>query len=109
REFMMDWYLFLDDERYPCDDPRWRIARNVQDAKWYIKKYGLPNHLALDHDLGANTFTGMDFVKWFCDYIMDNSLQLPANFTYHVHSQNPVGKANMESYLAQFLNDGYVP
>ena len=69
----MIWYLFLDDERYPPLDGafNWRIARNVDDAMYYIQTYGMPAHMSIDHDLGAGEQTGMDFVKTLVSYCDD--------------------------------------
>ena len=100
-----NWKLFLDDERYPMDNS-WVIARNTLDAMWYVRNYGLPSHISFDHDLGNpnTTMSGMDFAKWFCDYIMDN--HIPYNgFTFTVHSMNPVGAENIRSYMTQFVDD----
>lgn len=56
----------------------------------------------LDHDLGASKLSGMDFCKMLCAYILDNGgLNQPIPFL--VHSQNPAGKLNMESYLNNFF------
>jgi hypothetical protein len=101
----MKWKLFLDDGRYPVRND-WVIARNFDDAVWYVRNYGLPDHIAFDHDLGhPKNYTGMDFAKWFANYIMDNELKLPQTFSYSVHSQNPVGAANIRSYMDQFLEN----
>jgi hypothetical protein len=34
---------------------------------------------------------------------MDNDLQLPVGFGYHVHSMNPVGAENIRKYMENFL------
>lgn len=98
----MIWKLFLDDERYPPDDDGfsylWRIARNVDDAMYYIRTCGMPDFMSLDHDLGYGKMTGMDFVKtltWWCDRRGIS----PTAVNYYVHSMNPVGAENMRSYL----------
>jgi hypothetical protein len=110
----MKYKLFLDDERYPPDDDidfgYWRIARNFHDAVWYVKNYGIPYHIAFDHDLGySGNFmpnpSGMDFAKWFCNHLMDNDIKLHGQFTYSVHSMNPVGAKNIDMYMAQYLRD----
>lgn len=98
----MKWKLFLDDDRYPITND-WVIARNMDDAVWYVMNYGVPYHIAFDHDLGAHKFTGMDFCIWFCNYIMDGA-KLPDDFTYSVHSMNPVGKENIDKYMKSFLD-----
>jgi len=100
----MNYKLWLDDERYPTDGTVWVIARNFSDARWYVENYGLPIFISFDHDLGSSKITGMDFCKWLVNYIMDNNL--PYNgMEYAVHSANPVGAANIDSYMAQFLED----
>jgi hypothetical protein len=109
----MRYKLFLDDERYPPADKAdygdWRLARNYHDAVWYVQNYGIPYHIAFDHDLGIGgsmpNLSGMDFAKFFCYYVMDNHIKLNGNFTYSVHSMNPVGAKNIDMYMAQFLRD----
>jgi len=108
----MDWKLFLDDERYPTDNG-WVIARNYHDAIWYVENYGLPKFISFDHDLAfdhyvigkPHEFTGYDFAKWFCQYVMDRELSLPEGFDYYVHSMNPVGADNIRKYMAQWIRD----
>ena len=48
--------------------------------------------LSLDHDLGENTSTGYDFVKYFCL----NNLEVDYIF---LHTSNPVGRENMYRML----------
>jgi hypothetical protein len=40
--------------------------------------------------------TGLDCAKWLVDYCQDNNINLP---TYYVHSHNPIGRKNIQSYL----------
>jgi hypothetical protein len=128
----MRYKLYLDDLRYPDLHPDWRIARNYHDAVWMVKNYGLPYHVAFDHDLAdvhynldsdygplddfvdgtprcssPREFTGYDFAKWFCQWVMDNDVDL-TNFTWSVHSANPVGAANITKYMTSFMKDRYV-
>lgn len=93
----MRWKLFLDDERYPVDN-RWVIARNVDDAIWYVTNYGMPSFISFDHDLGPFKQSGMDLAKWLVEYIMDNDVNID-NFEFYVHSQNPIGAENIRSLL----------
>lgn len=104
---MKDWYLFLDDERYPADNIAGFpvVARNVDDALYYIKTYGIPHYMSLDHDLGYGKQTGMDFLKNLSDYMMDNGLQFPQGFKCYVHSQNPVGCENMRKYVDNMIKN----
>lgn len=102
------WSLFLDDERYPApikpgwDKFNWKLARNVDDAMWYIRTYGLPDFMSLDHDLGVGKLSGMDFVKTFCGYLLAQGTTWPDDLGVYVHSQNPVGSENMRSYISNF-------
>jgi hypothetical protein len=120
--------LFLDDLRtidmvYPgFNPPDWAIARNYHEFVNFIEKFGLPNFISFDHDLGfehtrwyfengghgnppdpsETVFkekTGYDAAKWLCEYCQDNGLKIPS---YKVHSANPVGKVNIVSYLENF-------
>lgn len=98
----MGWKLFLDDDRYPPQDRvenNWRIARNVDDAIYYIKTYGRPDSMSLDHDLGFMKLDGKDFCNWLVNWCMDTGFTIPM---YYIHSQNPVGVENMRSILHGF-------
>lgn len=113
----MKWILFLDDIRFPVDvklafdtNDLVIIARSFDDAVWYVLRHGLPYQIYFDHDLADDHYengdgekTGLTFAKWFCDYIMDNSLDIPEDFQYYVHSANPVGAENIKSYMQNFL------
>lgn len=123
----MTYKLYLDDLRYP-PDINWVIARNYHDAVWYVKNMGVPYHISFDHDLAyehyhtdqfaedymdkkasdaPREFTGYDFAKWFCYYCQDNNVDL-SNFTYHVHSANPVGAQNIRMFMKSFMENKYV-
>lgn len=101
----MTWNLFIDDERYPVDEPGmfWEIARNLDDVCYLIATKGFPQYISFDHDLGENEKTGYDIVKLLVEGLMDGQYEMPENFDYFVHSQNPVGKANIESYLNNYI------
>lgn len=115
------WFLFLDDIRYPHEAyqytkkdiflvKEWDIVRNYEQFTNRIKEKGLPEMISFDHDLAdehylepnALTFvekTGYDCAKWLIEYCMDNSLDLP---DFYSHSMNPVGKENILSLLKNF-------
>ena len=113
----MDWVLFLDDLRtldqagvsYPTDELV-IIARNMDDAIFYVLRHGIPRVVHFDHDLAEEHYiighgdkTGYDFAKWLCDYILDHDLNFPKNFHYTVHSMNPVGKDKIINYMNAFM------
>ena len=104
----MTWNLFLDDERFPPNDEReWVIARTVESAITECINRGNPSYISFDHDLGENQLTGFDFVKILVEDAVDFpefiEYQLPDNFSFYVHSQNPIGKANIEGLLNNYL------
>ena len=111
------WTLFLDDIRFPADVKydlgpyrNLIICRTMDDAVWCVEQYGLPIFISFDHDLadvhyiiGDGEKTGYTFAKWFCDYVMDNDLELHEDFGFFVHSMNPVGAENIRRYMENFL------
>ena len=64
----------------------------------FIQNKGIPDFISFDHDLGIEE-TGYDCAKFLVEYCLDHNLTIP-NFT--VHSQNPVGKENIEKLLNNF-------
>lgn len=123
--------LWLDDIRDPKDET-WNnyIAKNIgnpfeMDITW-VKDYNSFlleivigfNHdiVSFDHDLG-DVFhpdrdtpmivvekTGYDACKRLVNYCIEKNKPFPK---YHVHSSNPVGKKNIESFIENFLNYNY--
>lgn len=100
----------------------WEVVRNYTEFCDYIKEYGVPDFISFDHDLADDHYndlfsdenwvkddsdivlkydeyrekTGYECAKWLVDYCLELKLELP---DYIVHSANPVGKKNIESYL----------
>lgn len=105
---MSTWKLFLDDEREPVGDG-WTVCRNVAEAAAVVDVFGLPSMVSFDHDLGPGPApagydnTGMGMARWLVDRAMDGA-PLPADFSYYVHSQNPVGAENIRRFLGGFLD-----
>jgi hypothetical protein len=120
--------LFLDDIRQPKDainlvpsnynkifwDNDWSIVRNYREFVNWILSNGVPDLISFDHDLADIHYevdfsdwefssdqlgveeTGLDCAKWLVDYCVDNGSILPK---YIVHSANPAGRKNIQSYL----------
>ena len=71
----------------------------------------LPLIISFDHDLGDETkHTGYDVAKQLVenDIISGNkesrqSYKFCDGFDFYVHSQNPIGKANIEGLLNNYL------
>lgn len=105
--------IFLDDERYPEDvtwvklpEVDWHIVRTALDFKALVLDQGVENlnYISFDHDINdwsgtdnRKEVTGYDLLKWLC---YETDLLPKCMF----HTQNPIGKKNMESYYINYLN-----
>lgn len=120
----MTWNLFLDDERNVEDvtwaprqvrekllDEEWVVARSYGDALVEVLNRGFPKFISFDHDLGDETkYTGYDLAKQLVenDIISGNKESRQGyifadNFDFYVHSQNPIGKENIENLLNRYI------
>jgi hypothetical protein len=123
----MSYYLLLDDIRWVenvrkycilpnINDEEWIIARNYKEFVDLITLRGVPQFVSFDHDLGLSHYghglnndeipyesykekTGLDCSKWLVNYCMERGIKHPH---YQVHSMNPVGKCNIESYINSY-------
>lgn len=93
--------LFIDDIREP-PDYSYDVVRSTLEAKGYILKYGVPDFISFDHDLGDDD-TAFVFVKWLVELDLEEGNWIPDDFEFHVHSANPVGKENINSYLNNYM------
>lgn len=96
----MTYRLFLDDERYPPEGD-WKIARSVEEFILLVEHYGMPNRISFDHDLAGQD--GIHAAKWLVEQIMDGRIDFGPEFTYTVHSMNPIGAENIRSYMDSFM------
>lgn len=99
----MTYKMFLDDERFPITED-WVIVRSSQEAIDCVLKNGLPSHIAFDHDLGG-TDTSMKFIYWLIDYMLNYELHFKPDFTWSVHSQNPVGAENIRRLMTAAVKE----
>ena len=103
--------LYLDDIRNPHQSgykyDEWIVCRNDKTFKDMFTSFNsIITHISLDHDIDSydeneNEITGYDIVKWLCDYISDNDLDI-SNLTLSFHTANIVGEKNMECYWNNF-------
>ena len=115
---MTNWFLFLDDERNPTDavwapshiyekykNDDWHICRDKMSVIQAIFSHDkiAPNFMSFDHDLGENQSTGYEVAKWIVEMDMNGVIQIPSDFTFYVHSKNPVGAKNIQMYLDNYL------
>lgn len=108
------WMLFIDDLRAPADagwgtiggrSNNMEICRTNQAAIDAIDKYGLPERISFDHDLGEgqasptvvmwHLINGHMDGKWDCKYIKE----------VQVHSANPVGAKNLLGLWRGFCSE----
>jgi len=123
----MSYYLMLDDIRSMSDvrkytklpdvpNEQWVIVRSYNEFVDTINKLGLPTFVSFDHDLSDvhyghglrgdeipyHTYkekTGLHCAKWLVDYCSKLGVKHPS---YTVHSMNPVGKLNIQSYIESY-------
>lgn len=109
----MQYILFIDDERTldMVDTSNWPVdsngrlltvftVRSSAEARSCVELSGPPVYMSLDHDLGDTDRT-MEFLKWLTnDYNFTTPVVCPR---YGVHSANPIGQKNMESYLESWI------
>lgn len=103
-------YLFLDDERVP-EDVTWVllppgqpiIVRTQDEFELRLILMGIPDHISFDNDLGDGFGEGIECAKWMTERIMDGDLILPDNFTFTVHSKNPVAADRIQNLLDSFI------
>ena len=98
--------LYLDDIRIPKDSS-FEIVRSYKEAVAFVKERGAPDYISFDHDLGIEPGviekTGYDFAKWLVEADMNKEIDIPIHFRFNVHSANPIGAKNIESYLKNYL------
>ena len=96
--------MFIDDEREPKKIRFDYIVRDYKEVMQSFDKNGCPSFISFDHDLGKRSKTGFDIAKDMVERDLDkNGKWISKNFTYDVHSANPVGKKNIEGLLNNYL------
>jgi len=110
----MTYNLFIDDERWPSDATwaewygvrdEWTVARSWGEVRELIDTLGVPVFISFDHDLGdeAVYLNGYEIAQQIVEHDMDGKWEIPANFEFAVHSQNPIGKQNIEALLRNYI------
>ena len=103
--------LYLDDIRNPhqsgYQDSEWIACRNDKTFSDMFTSFdNIITHISLEHDIGSynddgTEVTGYDCVKWLCDYILDNGLDI-SNLRLNFHTVDVVGKESMMCYWNNF-------
>jgi hypothetical protein len=99
--------MYLDDIRMPAKEFDF-IVRSYDEAVAIIEQYGMPNYISFDNDLGVDEQgvllkSGYDLAKWIIESDLDNKFSIPSDFSFDVHSQNPVGKTNIILLFRNYL------
>ena len=88
--------LYLDDLR--STPQNFERVYDYDEFVNFINKNGVPEFISFDHDLGEGK-TGFDCAKFLVEFCLDNGV---SDINFQVHSQNPVGKENIEKLLDNF-------
>ena len=117
--------IFLDDIRVPTDvtwanipaDQHYSLVRSYKEFVDLITlRREVPKFVCYDHDLADTHYghglnnneipydsykekTGYDCAKWLVGYCFAKKIKHPP---YVVHSMNPIGKQNIESYINSY-------
>ena len=106
--------LFIDDIRDPPNDniEGFIVLRDYDEAISWMRKNGCPQMISFDHDLASFRrqngklieYTGYDIAKWMVERDLNaNGKWLSKEFSYNVHSANPIGTANINGLLTGYL------
>lgn len=94
--------IFLDDERNPKVEQFDEIARSYQDFEEIVCYRHDISYVSFDHDLGLGK-DGYDCAK----FLVEMDIMIPGtiteDFTFNVHSANPVGASNIRNYMNDYL------
>lgn len=114
----MSYDLFIDDERWPVDvtwctvelrpvyaEGEWVVARTWAEVEELLTTLGMPDFISFDHDLGAEdvSINGYEIAKRIVDGDIDGKWDISDEFDFYVHSKNPIGKANIEQLMSNYL------
>lgn len=98
---MTGYKMFIDDERFPAE--RMDIFRSYGAAVSWMESHGCPSYISFDHDL-ADEKTGYDIAKWIVDTDIElDGKFMPDDFSFYVHSQNPVGRDNINALIKGYI------
>lgn len=80
---------------FALDHSKITVCRSSVEASKITRENGLPVLMLLDHDLGRDDTT-MKYLNWLA-FTYDFGTERPPD--YMVHSANPVGAANIHSFM----------
>lgn len=99
------WRLWIDDQAKDSIEKRktpdgFLSALSSEEAKELVRLYGPPAFMSLDHDLGGGDDV-VEFLTWLECFINfeRNFGDLLAPPDYTIHSENPIGRKRIESFM----------
>lgn len=94
--------LFIDDERFPVTSD-YIIVRSYDEAIQYMTEHWCGDFITFDHDLGEG-LSWDDICKWIIERdIYQRWHFIPDNFSFDVHSMNPIWRKNIKDRLNRYL------
>lgn len=102
------WKLWLDDERNPeywasqigedWTAELYLWAPTVESAKYFVRRFGPPSFMVLDHDLGINKAGEPETVRSFLNWLAADYYD-SCPWGYFTITDNPVGKQWIVSFM----------
>jgi hypothetical protein len=103
--------LFLDDMRVPSDvkwvrlyEGEYDIVRSYAEFCDYIERFGIPDVISFDNDLGPGVLEGYHCAQWLVERFIYLDYTLPEDFRFTVHSMNPIAADRIKSLLFNALS-----
>ena len=100
---LQDYMIFLDDERFPgpaYESQEMVIVRNFWDFKKILVEMGIPKFITFDHDLADTHYTGYTCAEFLIsEMIFSENANISEEFSFEVHSMNPVGAQKIRDLL----------
>lgn len=98
----MTYKMYIDDVR-PKPPGDWEVCRSISEVEQTIAAKGMPCFASFDHDLGEEGVcpNGLQVAKMMVS--IAEVCPFPTEFDFTVHSSNPCGAANIESYLLSYF------
>lgn len=115
----MSYRLFIDDQagipgmeafrNPPEGETDWKVAKSSIEAINVVMAYGIPYYISFDHDLGmleGKADTSMRFLKHLFGMHPEAIDQIEG---WDVHSKNPSGSLDIQSYMDSWKRSRSLP
>lgn len=94
--------LFIDDIRIPNNGDFILLKSSAETIEW-LTINGCPDYISFDHDLGGDDTTRI-IINWIINRDLDsNGKWLKDNFSFDVHSANPVGVEWINGTMSDYI------